>query len=88
MYEYYSKNICLSVISLLQIFTQALSNEIGDSSLMQAVLSGTGSSNSRGRAQQILLLQQKVNKLEAMQNNSRNKDTLKSDGIIIDILCI
>jgi len=83
-------NIILSNISYCKYFyqVQALSNEIGDPSLMQAVLSGTGSSNSRGRAQQILVLQQRVNELETIQNNSGIKDTLKSNGIIRPILCI
>jgi len=57
-----------------------LSNEIGDPLLMQKVLSGTGSSNSRGRAQQILVLQQRVNELETIHNSSRNKE---SNGIDI-----
>lgn len=65
-----------------------MSNEIGDPTLMQAVLSGTGSSNCRGRAQQILMLQQKVNKLQlklnelqAKPNDSKNKDAHSSTGI-------
>lgn len=66
----------------MYIFTreQALSNEIGDPELMKAILSGTISSNYRGRAQQILRLQQKVNELQAKQNNSRNTDEHNSTG--------
>lgn len=63
-----------------------MSNEIGDPELMQAVLSGTGSSNSRGRAQQILVLQQKVNELQTKQNNSKNKDIYKTNGKIFVIV--
>lgn len=51
---------------------------------MQAVLSGTGTSNSRGRAQQILVLQQRVNELQAKENDSRNKDIHKKNGMILD----
>lgn len=58
-----------------------MSNEIGDPTLMQAVLSGTGSSNSRGRAQHILMLQQRVNELQAKQNNTKNEDKHSLAGI-------
>lgn len=49
---------------------------------MQEVLSGTGLLNSRGRAQQILILQQKVKELQlqAKQNHFRNKDSNISTG--------
>lgn len=55
---------------------------------MQAVLSGTGSSNSRGRAQQILVLQQRVNELQAKENVTRNKDIHKKNGMILDKICL
>jgi len=50
---------------------------------MQTVLSGTGSSNYIGRAQKILVLQQKVNELQAKQNDSKIKEQHNSNGIII-----
>jgi hypothetical protein len=61
---------------------QALSNEIGDSTIMQAVLSSTGSSNYRGRAQHILILQKKVNELQAKLNKVRGEsnDSIKQDA--------
>lgn len=52
---------------------------------MQAVLSGTGSLNSRGRAQQILMLQQRVKELQTKQSDSRYKDEHNSTGIFICI---
>lgn len=58
----------------LKITQNALSNEIGDPELMQTVLSGTGSSNYIGRAQKILVLQQRVNELQAKQNDSKIKE--------------
>jgi len=47
---------------------------------MQTVLSDTGSSNFRGRAQQILMLQQRVNELEGKSKTLRNKDVNYSTG--------
>lgn len=47
---------------------------------MKEILPGTIPSNSRGRAQQILRLQQKVNELQAKQNDLKNKDEHNSIG--------
>ncbi|CAH1722569.1 unnamed protein product [Aphis gossypii] len=58
----------------LQIAQNALSNEIGDPAVMKTVLMGTGSSNYIGRAQKILVLQQKVNELQAKQSDSKTKE--------------
>jgi hypothetical protein len=63
-----------------------LSNEIGDPAVMQTVLMGTGSSNYIGRAQKILVLQQKVNELQAKQNDSKTKELHNSIGIIIVLI--
>jgi len=53
---------------------------------MQTVLMGTGSSNYIGRAQKILVLQQKVNELQAKQSDSKTKELHNLTGIIIIIL--
>ncbi|CAH1722633.1 unnamed protein product [Aphis gossypii] len=58
----------------LKITQNALSNEIGDPAVMQTVLMGTGSSNYIGRAQKILVLQQKINELQAKQSDSKTKE--------------
>ncbi|CAH1722557.1 unnamed protein product [Aphis gossypii] len=58
----------------LQTTQNALSNEIGDPAVMKTVLMGTGSSNYIGRAQKILVLQQKVNELQAKQSDSKTKE--------------
>jgi len=50
---------------------------------MQAVLTDTGSSNSRGRAQKILMLQQEVNELQTKLNILTNRDEHNFTGIII-----
>lgn len=56
--------------------------------MMQAVLLGTGSSNYIGRAQKILVLQQKVNELQAKQNDSKIKELHYSTGIFIVVINI
>lgn len=53
---------------------------------MQTVLMGTGSSNYIGRAQKILVLQQKVNELQAKQSDSKTKEQHNLTGIIIIVL--
>lgn len=50
---------------------------------MQAVLTDTGSSKSRGRAQKILMLQQEVNELQTKLNVLTNRDEHNFTGIII-----
>lgn len=55
-------------------------NEVGDPAVMQAVLNETGSPNLIGRAQQILILKQKVKELEAKQNYSIDKVESSSRG--------
>lgn len=52
---------------------------------MQEVLTNTGSSNFRGRAQQILKLQQKINELQATNNNSSNRNEHNLTGITITL---
>lgn len=49
--------------------------------MMQTVLLGTGSSNYIGRAQKILMLQQRVNELQAKQNDSKIRELHNSTGI-------
>lgn len=56
--------------------------------MMQTVLSGTGSSNYIGRAQKILVLQQRVNELQAKQNDSKIKELHNSTGIIVVVIYI
>ncbi|KAL4112439.1 hypothetical protein QTP88_016231 [Uroleucon formosanum] len=79
-YNLSNKKICNyrnQIIQLkndLKITQNALSNEIGDPAMMQTVLLGTGSSNYIGRAQKILVLQQRVNELQAKQNDSKIKE--------------
>jgi hypothetical protein len=58
---------------------------------MQAVLSSTGSSNYRGRAQHILILQKKVNELQEKLNKVRgesnysiNQDAKNSNGTYLN----
>lgn len=55
-------------------------NEVGDPAVMQEVLNETGSPNSIGRAQQILILKQKVKELEAKQHGSYDKIESSSRG--------
>lgn len=55
-------------------------NEVGDPEVMQAVLNDTGSPNAIGRAQQILILKQKVKVLEAKQQGSYCKIESSSRG--------
>lgn len=66
---------------------QALSKEIGDPALMRTVLTDTGSWSSRGRAQQILMLQHKVNELQAELNDSRHKAVQNFAGARSSKLC-
>lgn len=54
--------------------------------MMKTVLMGTGSSNYIGRAQKILVLQQKVNELQAKQSDSKTKELHDLTGIIIIVL--
>ncbi|XP_025207166.1 uncharacterized protein LOC112602990 [Melanaphis sacchari] len=68
------RNQIMQLKNDLKITQNALSNEIGDPVVMQKVLMGTGSSNYIGRAQKILILQQKVNELQAKQNDSKTKE--------------
>lgn len=66
---------------------QALSNEIGNPALMQTVLTDTGSWGARGRAQQILMLQHKVNELQAELNDSRHEAVQSFTGARSSKLC-
>ncbi|XP_050057264.1 uncharacterized protein LOC126550213 isoform X2 [Aphis gossypii] len=68
------RNQIMQLKNELQIAQNALSNEIGDPAVMKTVLMGTGSSNYIGRAQKILVLQQKVNELQAKQSDSKTKE--------------
>ncbi|XP_026817194.1 DNA repair protein RAD50-like [Rhopalosiphum maidis] len=68
------RNQIMQLKNDLKITQNALSNEIGDPAMMQTVLMGTGSSNYIGRAQKILVLQQKVNELQAKQSDSKTKE--------------
>ncbi|XP_050431127.1 uncharacterized protein MCAP_0864 [Adelges cooleyi] len=52
----------------LEIVKTALSNETGDSTLRQTILTSTGSCDRRGRAQYIMLLQKKNSELQAKLN--------------------
>jgi len=54
--------------------------------MMQIVLMGTGSSNYIGHAQKILVLQQKVNELQAKQSDSITKELHNLTSIIIIVL--
>lgn len=55
--------------------------------MMQTVLLGTGKSNYIGRAQKILVLQQRVNELQAKQRDSKIKELHNSTGIIVICSC-
>ncbi|XP_025407212.1 uncharacterized protein LOC112681165, partial [Sipha flava] len=80
--NFHYRNQIMQLKNDLQVTQNALSNEIGDSTIMQAVLSSTGSSNFRGRAQHILILQKKVNELQEKLNKFRGEsnDSIKQDA--------
>ncbi|XP_060869904.1 kinesin-related protein 4 [Metopolophium dirhodum] len=79
-YNLSNKKICnyrnqiMQLKNDLKTTQNALSNEIGDPAMMQTVLSDTGKSNYIGRAQKILVLQQRINELQAKQSDSKIKE--------------
>jgi len=56
--------------------------------MMQTVLLDTGKSNYIGRAQKILILQQRINELQAKQSDSKIKELHNSTGIIVVVIFI